>query len=150
MGQTRRLSYSTLQVASIPMPTYDVVARTAHWLTFLLVTAEFIDGWCMPEIEWGTRPVGLIGLHLILGGSLLLLVLFRLVWRWMHPPPPQPPELPRWQRASAGAAHAAIYAMLLIMSVTGWASASARNWPVRAFGLLTLPNVVPPDTQLGF
>jgi cytochrome b561 len=130
--------------------TYDPVARIAHWLTFLLVAAEFAVGWTMPDIGWGTEPTGLIGVHLVLGGSLLLVILFRLFWRLTHRAPPPLMSLPAWQRWSAGATHIALYALLLIVPLTGLASASAREWPVRAFGLITLPAIVAPHAQIGF
>ena len=130
--------------------TYDPVARAAHWLTFILVAAEFIVGWCMPEIEWGTEPTGLIGIHLVLGGSLVIVVLFRLVWRLTHAAPPPLSSLPGWQRWSAGVTHLALYGLLLVMSLSGWAAAAARQWPVRAFGLFPLPAIVAPEAKIGF
>ncbi len=129
---------------------YDPVARAAHWLTFVLVAAEFVVGWTMPDIGWGTEPTGLIGLHLLLGGSLLVIIVFRLCWRLTHRAPPQPASLPAWQRWSAGATHVALYALLLIVPLTGLASAAAREWPVRAFGFITLPAIVAPHAKIGF
>src|SRR5258708_850858 len=130
--------------------TYDPVAKAAHWLTFVLVAAEFIVGWCMPEIEWGTEPTGLIGIHLMLGGSLLIVVLFRLAWRLTHTAPPSLSSLPGWQRWSAGVTHFVLYGLLLVMSLSGWAAAAARQWPVRAFGFVPLPAIVAPDAKIGF
>ena len=129
---------------------YDPVARAAHWLTFILVAAEFTIGWTMPDIEWGTEPTGLIGIHLMIGGSLLIVILFRLLWRITHSAPPPVASLPAWQRWSAGITHVALYALLLIVPLTGLASASAREWPVRAFGFLRLPAIVAPHAKIGF
>lgn len=129
---------------------YDPVARAAHWLTFILVAAEFTVGWFMPEIEWGTEPRGLIGIHLMLGSSLLIVILFRLAWRLTHAAPPPLSSLPPWQRWSATVTHFALYGLLLIMSLTGWASAAARQWPVRAFGLFRLPAIVAADAKIGY
>lgn len=129
---------------------YDPVARAAHWLTFILVAAEFVVGWCMPEIEWGTEPTGLIGFHLMLGCSLLIVILFRLAWRLTHAAPPPLSSLPPWQRWSAGITHVALYALLLGMSVSGLASTSARQWPMLAFGFLPLPAIVAPKAKIGF
>lgn len=138
------------QAAATVRATYDPVARAAHWLTFILVAAEFIVGWCMPEIEWGTEPTGLIGIHLMLGSSLLIVILFRIAWRLTHAAPPPLASLPSWQRWSAGATHIALYALLLAMSVSGWASTAARQWPMRAFGFLPLPAIVAPKAKIGF
>ncbi len=128
---------------------YDPVARAAHWLTVLLVAVEYIVGSVMPSIHWGTPLGALIKWHLALGSSLLLIVLFRVVWRLTHRPPP-PPPMPAWQRHLAGVTHFLLYAALILMPLTGWASASARNWPVRAFGVLRLPALVPYRAHIGF
>jgi cytochrome b561 len=138
------------QVAITLPASYGRVARAAHWLTFILVAAEFTVGWLMPEIEWGTEPTGLIGIHLVLGSSLLIVVLFRLAWRLTHAAPPPLASLPSWQRWSAGATHFALYALLLVVALSGLASAAARQWPVRAFGFLPLPAIVAPDAKIGF
>lgn len=128
---------------------YDPVARAAHWVTVLLVAAEYIVGSVMPSIHWGTPLGTLIKWHLALGSSLLLIVLFRIVWRLTHRPPP-PPPMPAWQRQLAGVTHFLLYAALILMPLTGWASASARDWPVRAFGVLRLPALVPYRAHIGF
>jgi cytochrome b561 len=129
---------------------YDPVARVAHWLTFALVAAEFTVGWCMPDIEWGTEPTGLIGVHILIGSSLVIVVAFRLLWRLTHAAPPPLATLPAWQKWSATATHLALYGLLLIMLASGWASASARDWPLHAFGFIPLPHIVPAGTRLGF
>lgn len=128
---------------------FDPVARAAHWLTVLLVAAEYVIGSIMPAIHWGTPLGTLIKWHLALGSSLLLLVLFRILWRLTHRPPP-PPPMPAWQRRVAAITHFLLYAALILMPLTGWASASARAWPVRAFGILRLPALVPYRAQIGF
>lgn len=129
---------------------YDPVAQIAHWATVLLVVAQFIVGWTMPDIRRGTSPVGLIAWHLVLGSTLLVVVVFRLAWRLTHRPPPLPSGLPPWQKRIAATTHAALYVLLLLVPVTGWASASARTWAVRAFGVLPLPQILPPHARIGF
>ena len=129
---------------------YGPVARVAHWLTVLLVAAQFVVGWTMPDIHKGTQPVGLIAWHLVLGSTLLVVVVFRLAWRLTHQPPPPTPGLPAWQIRTASITHAALYALLLLVPITGWASASARVWVVRAFGVLPFPQILPPHARIGF
>lgn len=128
---------------------YDPVARIAHWLTVLLVVAQFVVGWTMPDIHRGTQPVGLIAWHLVLGSTLLLVVVLRLMWRLTHRPPP-PPGLSLWQKRAAAGTHAALYVLLLLVPLTGWASASARVWAARAFGVLPLPQILPAHARIGF
>lgn len=138
-----------VQAANAPV-SYDPVAKTLHWLTALLVVAQFIVAWTMPAIHRGVKPVGLIQWHLVIGSSLLIVVVLRLVWRLTHRPPPAAAGLPRWQRQTAAITHWALYVLLLAVPLTGWAAASVRPWVVRAFGVLSLPQILPPGARIGF
>ena len=129
---------------------YDAVSRAAHWLTFGLVAAAFAVAWVMPEIERGTKPETLINLHLSLGASLLAVVLFRALWRLVHPVPGPAAGLTRLQARVAKLTHLTLYLLLFIMPLTGWAAASVRGWPVKLFGFITLPALLPAVTRLGF
>jgi cytochrome b561 len=138
----------TAQFPGIQSQAYDPVARTFHWLTVLLVAAEYTVGWTMPDIRSGTKLSTSIDLHLALGSALLIVVALRVGWRLTHQPPPA--ALPVWQQRFSRVTHVALYAILILMPLAGWASASAREWPVRAFGLLPLPALVALNAEIGF
>ena len=140
---------SAAEDRAVAATSYDPVARGLHWLTVLLVLAEYIVGSLMPHIRIGTPFVFVIRLHLALGSGLILVVLARILWRLTHRPPP-PPPLPAWQRWLAGATHFALYVALLAMPLAGWASASAHGFPVRAFGVIPFPVLVPYKARIGF
>lgn len=52
---------------------YDAVARLLHWIVVVLVAAQFIIGWTMPEVHRDTLPEGLIAWHLTVGAVLIVL-----------------------------------------------------------------------------
>lgn len=133
-----------------PASQYGAVAKITHWGMFALVAAQFVVAWEMPQIEWGTKPEFWIDLHLSLGALLVLLIVFRIVWRLTHRTPPPVVGTPVWQRWSAGLTHASLYALLIAMPLTGWAASSVRGWPVTLFGLFKLPALLPQGTKLGF
>ena len=135
--------------AAVPVASYDPVARGLHWLTVLLVLAEYIIGSAMPHIRLGTPFVFPIRLHLALGSGLVLVVLARILWRLTHRPPP-PPVLSTWQKRLADTTHFILYVALILMPLAGWASASAHGYPVRAFGILPLPKLVTYRAHIGF
>jgi cytochrome b561 len=67
-----------------------------------------------------------------------------------HAPPAAAPGGCAWQKRWSGITHIALYAVLVLMPLTGWASASARNWPIHAFGLIPLPALVSYRAKIGF
>jgi cytochrome b561 len=129
---------------------YGSIAKATHWLMAALIAAQFVVGWVMPEIERGTKPEFWINLHLSLGTALILLIVFRVLWRLTHRPPPPASSMRPWERWSAGLTHALLYALLIVMPVTGWAAASVRGWPVTLFGLFRLPMLMAEGTKAGF
>ena len=59
-------------------------------------------------------------LHASTGFLLLALVIYRLIWRFRHPPPRLPDTMPWWQRSVAMPAHIALYAAMVLLPLTGW------------------------------
>ena len=128
---------------------YDGVARSLHWLTLLLLLAQFTLAWTMPDVERGTAPVGLIAWHLSFGTAILFTMLARLGWRLSHPAPPAPTHVPLAQQFVSRANHFLLYAILVVLPLLGWANASARGWRVALFGLIPLPHLLPAGSAFG-
>src|SRR5579859_2213615 len=128
---------------------YDPIAKIFHWMIVVLLAVQFGVAWTMPEIHRGTQPETLINLHLSLGSLILILMALRLAWRLMHPVPLDTDSVPRWQVAAARATHLALYLLLLVMPVLGWANANSRGWDVTLFGLVPLPAIMPAKSPLG-
>jgi len=66
--------------------TYNGFAKLLHWSIAVLVILQLGIGWTMPEVHKDTKPVGLIGAHVIVGTLIVLLVAMRIVWRAVRPP----------------------------------------------------------------
>jgi cytochrome b561 len=125
------------------MPSFDRYTRTAmalHWLIAAVVVAQFAWGWSMQEIP--KQPPGLradaFNLHKSIGLTILLLMMVRLGWRALHPPPPLPP-MPAWQARLAHANHALLYGALFVMPIAGYLGSAWSGYPVKYFGW-TLPS----------
>jgi cytochrome b561 len=76
---------------------------------------------------------------------ILALMVFRVLWRLTHPPPPLPAGFPRLEAAAAHADHALLYAVFLVMPLTGLLNAATAGHPVRVFGLFAIPPLLPED-----
>ncbi|MGE5088936.1 MAG: cytochrome b [Candidatus Levyibacteriota bacterium] len=129
---------------------YDAAAKWLHWLVFVLVLAQFVVSIAMPPMRRGTVPGPLINLHFSLGMLVFVVVALRWLRRLAHPVTLSMPESPAWERLSASATHALLYALLLVGPILGWAAASARDFPVTPFRLFSLPYLVPAGTRAGF
>jgi len=120
-------------------PAYDGIARLLHWLVALLIAAQFVIGWTMPDVHRDTLPNGLIAWHLGVGAAIVAAVACRVVWRATHAP--QPAELSRALSFISGATHTLLYALLIGVPLAGWANASSRGWAVKLFGIVRYPDL---------
>jgi cytochrome b561 len=119
---------------------YDSVTKILHWLIFLLVASQYAVGEFMPHIGRKAQDVGLIALHMSLGATILVVIVIAIAWRLIHPVP-QLPELPGWQRVAATLTHWALYLLVLVMTLLGWAATNYRGWPAPVLGLIPLPAI---------
>lgn len=129
-----------------PRGTYGVTAKFFHWLIFLLLAAQYTVGSIMPHIGRKTLDEGWVDWHLSIGASILFVIVLRFAWR-LASPVAISTELPGWERIAARATHLTLYALVLAMTLLGWAAANYRGWTVRMFGLIPLPPLAPKGTE---
>lgn len=123
--------------------TFHPLSRLLHWLMALLIVAMLFIGVSMVAdlSPWHTV---LIGVHKVIGVSLLVLVLVRLGVRLKYGAPALPADLPLLQRFAAKASHVVLYGLMLAMPLIGWGMQSAGGYPMP----LHLPALLPHDLAL--
>lgn len=122
----------TLKRTELPGAEYNSPTRLLHWTTAALIIAAFPMGQFLTVLAPDSAEHRqFLETHLAIGGAVFLLVAARLVVRLLSKAPPTPPK--------SMAAHAALYALLVAISLTGFALASE---PVNLYGL-TLPRLPP-------
>lgn len=119
---------------------YHPALVVLHWLTFILIFATFFirsgDGG-----EGGRGGASLIpgfpnlGLHMILGITVLLVLLIRLVVRWRTKYPDWASTSNRFLDKVGELTHWALYIFAIGMTITGMILALQGNRLVRTFGL---------------
>ena len=124
---------------------YDAAAKTFHWLVVVLLALQFPLGWLMPDIRRGMPPGAAMSLHISVGMLALALTVLRFLWRLAHPVMPEG-DGPRFL---ADLVHWSLYAVVLLMTLSGWFFASARGWTVDLFGVMPLPHLVAQASPLG-
>jgi cytochrome b561 len=126
------------------MSRYSGVAMALHWLVALLILGNLVMIWFIDHYPdaW-VRPV--IDLHKSIGITVLGLVLLRILWRIGHRPPALPASYPRAEKLAAHAAHALLYAVILLLPLTGWIHDSAwkdaPTHPMSLYGLVPWPRI---------
>lgn len=117
---------------------YSTLAIWFHWVIAFLVVVNLVIGLGHDRVPalraWmpGHKSIGL---------TVLALTLARVAWRLLHRPPPLPASLGRWQRSGAHAVHWLLYALLLVMPLTGWmmVSGGGARRPLDWFGAFQVP-----------
>ena len=112
---------------------YDGVAIALHWITAVLVVANFAlaQTW-----DWFATPVkGLMeDTHMSFGVLLTAVVVARLAWRWL--PGHQVSSIEAgWMRITSKATHYLLYLLLLAEAGLGFAFRWGAGRPMEFFGL---------------
>ncbi len=124
---------------------YTKVAILLHWLIGFSIIALLIVGLVMSEED--LLPMNLrfaaFQLHKSLGLTVLILSVFRLIWRLTHTPPALPEGMNTFEILAAKATHIVFYILMLGLPLTGWiiVSTSARDIPTIWFGLFQWPHL---------
>lgn len=126
-----------------PPARYDPVAKTLHWLIALAIIGMLAAGWIMTSLPNGSTKFTIYQMHKSAGITVLLLALFRLVWRLTHRPPPLPGTMRSWEKLAAHGTHLLLYALMIGMPLVGWVivSASPLNLPTMLYGVIPWPHL---------
>lgn len=109
---------------------YGGIAVGIHWVTALAIVLLLASG--LAAANWsGPVPVNLIRIHVVLGISVVVLTILRIIW-WLavDTRPVGIGGVPRWQALAARAVHVLLYLIVLVMGASG-------------LGLLVLSNALP-------
>jgi cytochrome b561 len=129
-------------------PRYGVVARTLHWTVAVLIVCAVGLGLTVASLDSGETQDVLFAIHKSVGLTILLLMCARALWRAGHPSPPLPTSMPRWQHWAAHATHGLLYAVAVVLPVSGYVAVAARGRETLFLGLWAVPRWVPLDRSL--
>ncbi|WP_448657338.1 cytochrome b [Sphingomonas sp. CJ99] len=126
---------------------YSRVAQAFHWAIAAAILVNLPLGLFSDALAPVTGPV--MPLHKSIGLTVLALSVARLGWRIANPAPPLPATVSAAERRLAGAVHAFLYALMILVPLSGYAMSSAGNRPLDWFGLFPVPKLpVVRDTPL--
>lgn len=106
---------------------YTTVAIILHWMIAVLIIGQVAGGLFMVNLGEGQSALKfeLFQWHKSFGITILMLTVFRIVWRLTHRPPALPAGLKSYERALARLTHVGFYILLLAAPLAGWALVSA-------------------------
>lgn len=131
-----------------PPPHYTRTAISLHWLIFVLIACSFPLAVYMVDLPLSPQKLKYVSWHKWIGVTIFLLAIARVAWRLRYPAPPLPPAMPAWQRHAAGATHVLLYALIIVIPLTGWLMSSAYGVPTVYLGLIQLPDLLARDKAL--
>ena len=118
---------------------YGIVSVINHWLAAIVVLTMLGLGLVFSGMERGPEKAALMKLHISIGGTALLFLLFRIVWRAAQGFPPFL-TLAKWERKLAGFTHRALLTTIGLLLLTGPLIVWSGGNPISLFGVVTLPS----------
>ncbi len=128
---------------------YGGVPQSLHWITAIFVICGFLLGQFGDALPKGSpRDVGLL-VHMTLGQCVVALLVIRLLWRRVNPPPP--PETTPFGRLldiAAKASHFTLYGLLFVVPLLGMIVQLKRGNELPIFAVWQVPSPWPVDRNL--
>lgn len=122
---------------------YGRISRALHWAMALLILGLIALGLTLADMEPALDSLWMYGLHKSLGFLALIMVILRLIWHRISPPPPPLGDPTAPNQRLARAVHGAIYACLIAVPIAGWVGSSATGIDTMIFERWTLPAIAP-------
>jgi cytochrome b561 len=134
-------------MSAAPEPTevarYGTFARVLHWMIAVLVVLQIPAGIAMTSEPLAAAADPLFIYHKGMGAVLLGLVLARVIWRATHRPPAFPPYMSPLEQRIAGTTHLGIYALLVVMTVSGYVRTVGDGFPIELLDAIGVPPLIP-------
>lgn len=121
---------------------YNIWSLSLHWLMLFLLVAVYLAIELRELYPRGSDMRNAFkDWHFILGLSVWVLLLLRLVARFLHQTPVINPPLVKWQAIGSKIVHLLLYVFMLSMPLLGWLIVSYEGHTVVYFGI-ELPQLV--------
>ncbi|HEY4254143.1 MAG TPA: cytochrome b [Roseomonas sp.] len=131
---------------------YGTLAKLFHWTTVLLIAVALPVGFVIKHIK-DDDQMAFYAIHESAGLTVFFVVILRLLWRRLSPPPALPGHVPAVMRAVANGVHHALYALLILQPLLGFFATNAQGYPLQGetayFRLIDLPKFMEANAWLG-
>lgn len=124
---------------------YSRLSIALHWVMAALIATAYLIGSILEDLPRGSPDKAFaLGVHLVIGVVILGLVVVRVIARRTSGTPAAPAV--GWQEKAAKAVHHGLYAVMVLVPVTGLITVMLGKNPFVLFDWLTLPCFGPAPT----
>ncbi|WP_444996381.1 cytochrome b [Aliikangiella sp. IMCC44359] len=122
--------------------TYGIVSKSLHWLVAAVILGMFAVGIWMVELTYYDQwykdaPY----YHKSVGIILAFIMIFRIFWRYLSPPPEGLKSHKPIEQKLAKATHLLIYILIFTIIISGYLISTADERGISVFGLFELPSI---------
>lgn len=122
---------------SVDCPRYSAPTQVFHWLSALAVLVAWTLSLLGDELPKGPPRELAEYAHVIAGELVVLMLVLRLAWRFVEPPPPaEASGMGRAANFLAKIGHFVLYLLLLAVPLSGVATLFATGEPLSIFGVI--------------
>ena len=120
---------------------WGIIAKIFHWIVALLIIWQLFTGFNLSTLEFSPRKIVLIEIHKIFGTFILILILFRLGWRFYNTAPSNK-NLPKLHRIISSIVHNLLYILVIFTTIQGALMTQVGGFDVKLLGLITMPQLI--------
>lgn len=119
---------------------YGVVSISLHWLVAVTVLGLFGVGFWMVDLSYYSQWYRLAPhWHKSIGILLFLIMLIRLLWRFISPPPAPLSQHSRWERGAAKAVQLIMYLAVFVLAISGYLISTEDGRAIEVFDWFAVP-----------
>ena len=127
---------------------FGTISKLIHWIAALTVIALFALGTWMVDLTYYSswyKPAP--HYHKSVGILLLLLTLFRVIWKLSQPHPDPLSSHTRFEKLAASMTHLAIYCLLFLMFISGYLISTLEGVGIEVFDWFILPSILQAESS---
>ena len=98
---------------------YGSISKIFHWLSAAVLLIQIPLGFYLVGLEFDEKKLAVENLHVLLGLSIFILTLLRLVYKIFNPTPPLSNSIFPGQKIIAKLNHIFLYILIFIISISG-------------------------------
>ena len=119
-----------------------------HWITLAAMLSGIVMILLREDMEVKSTRVFMLDMHRAFGLLVLGLLALRLAVRLWHAKSAPDHDLPPMMSLLSKLGHYALYLMLVVVPLLGWAQSSAQSASIRLFRILPIPSLTSQDLDL--